>query len=210
MTKRKVKRFVVPIVYTLTFLAVGISILLMGKTINNLFTKEDSNYFVTGALFDNTLNVMDNTSSVISKPYLDETVRIIKSYYNNNSTKEEQQNSLIYYENTYIQNTGIFYTSDQEFNVISVLDGVVKDIKTDDLMGKTIIIEHKDNLLTMYYSLEEVNVSKGEEIKQNDIIGTSGSNKILKDSKYNLLFEVNYNNTFINPEEFYKMNIKDL
>ena len=53
-------------------------------------------------------------------------------------------------------------------------------------------------------------VSVGDEIKQGDLIGTSGPNQITPDSENMLLFEVVYNGVNINPESFYQMNIKDL
>ena len=55
----------------------------------------------------------------------------------------------------------------------------------------------------------EVNVQVGEVLSQGDIIGTSGENNIT-DSASNLLFEVYYNGTLLNPEEFYLMSVQDL
>ena len=60
-----------------------------------------------------------------------------------------------------------------------------------------------------YYSLGEVNVKVGEVLSQGDIIGTSGENNITTQSS-NLLFEVYYNGTLLNPEEFYLMDVTTL
>ena len=70
-------------------------------------------------------------------------------------------------------------------------------------------IEHNPNLRTIYYSLGEVNVKVGEVLNQGDLIGVSGENNIT-DSSSNLLFEVYYNGTLLNPEEFYSMDITTL
>ena len=50
----------------------------------------------------------------------------------------------------------------------------------------------------------------GNTLKKGDVIGTSGENKI--DSTYSnmLLFEVEHNGTYANPENIYGMNIKEL
>ena len=48
-------------------------------------------------------------------------------------------------------------------------------------------------------------MKKGDQLKQGEIIGKSGANKI-SELDNNLLFEVYYKGTLINPEEFYKMN----
>ncbi|MDD4408203.1 MAG: M23 family metallopeptidase, partial [Bacilli bacterium] len=67
-----------------------------------------------------------------------------------------------------------------------------------------------NNLTTIYQSLNEVDVKVGDVLKQGDIIGTSGNNKIITDSENMLLFEVINNGVNINPETFYQMNVKDL
>ena len=56
----------------------------------------------------------------------------------------------------------------------------------------------------------EVYVENGQKVKKGDVIGTSGENKI--DSTYSnmLLFEVEHNGTYANPENIYGMNIKEL
>ena len=107
-------------------------------------------------------------------------------------------------------NTGVLYASDSPFDVLNVLDGTVEDITADDIMGNIVTIKHSNNLTTIYQSLNEVNVIVGDVLKQGDIIGTSGSNKIKTDSENMLLFEVIYNGTNINPEKFYQMNTQDL
>ena len=39
-------------------------------------------------------------------------------------------------------NTGILYSSNESFDVISVLDGKVEDVKTDNLIGNIVTIKH--------------------------------------------------------------------
>lgn len=145
----------------------------------------------------------------IVKPYVDNNVKVAIPFYNYNGSDEEQQNALIYYENIYMQNTGVMYINDNEFNVIAVMDGKVKNIKEDAIMGKIVEIEHGNNLITIYQSLNNVNVSINQELKQGEIIGLSGKNKIVDSDKYALHFEVYNNGELINPEEFYNMSIED-
>ena len=83
------------------------------------------------------------------------------------------------------------------------------NIKEDELLGNVVEIEHNSNLRTIYYSLDEISVEVGEVLKKGDLIGTSGKNNITT-STSNLLFEVYYNGTLLNPLDFYNMNIKDL
>ena len=146
----------------------------------------------------------------IIKPFVDEAVSIAIPYYNVNGTDQEQQNSLIYYENIYMQNTGVMYVSDNQFNIVAVLDGKVKDIKEDTIMGKIVEIEHTNNLITIYQSLDSTNVSVGQEVKQGEIIGISGKNEIVEASKFALHFEVYKDGELINPEEFYNLSLSEL
>lgn len=146
----------------------------------------------------------------IIKPFVDENVKISIPYYNINDNETNQQSALIYYENIYMPSTGILYTSDNEFNVVSVLDGTIKDIKEDPIMGKIVEIEHNKKLSTIYQSLGNVNVSVGQKISQGEIIGLSGHNNIIDNSKYGLNFEVYKDFELINPEDFYSMSIESL
>jgi murein DD-endopeptidase MepM/ murein hydrolase activator NlpD len=50
----------------------------------------------------------------------------------------------------------------------------------------------------------------GDTVKQGDLIGTSGSNKVESSSENMLLFEVENNGTYINPEKFYEMKLEEL
>ena len=146
----------------------------------------------------------------IIKPYVDETVTVAIPYYNENSSDEEQQKSLIYYQNIYMQNTGVMYIGDNEFNIVSVLDGKVKNIKEDTIMGKIVEIEHSNNLITIYQSLQNTNLSVGQEVKQGEIIGLSGKNEIVDNAKFALHFEVYKDGELINPEDCYKLSISEL
>ena len=108
-----------------------------------------------------------------------------------------------------MKNTGVLYQADEVFDCVAVLSGTVLNIKEDDILGKVVEIEHNANLRTIYYSLGEVNVEVGEVLNQGDLIGTSGENNI-NDATSNLLFEVYYNGTLLNPEEFYEMDVASL
>ena len=108
-----------------------------------------------------------------------------------------------------MKNTGVFYQADIVFDCVAVLEGTVLNIKEDDILGNVVEIEHNPNLRTIYYSLDQVSVEVGEVLSQGDLIGTSGGNNITSNAN-NLLFEVYYNGTLINPEEFYQMEVSSL
>ena len=146
----------------------------------------------------------------IVKPFTSENVNVSKSYYNIQDDETKQQNSLVYYEHTYLQNSGILYSAPEVFDIVSVYDGTVTNIDQDEILGNVVEITHNPNLKTVYYSLGEISVKKDDVIISGSIIGKSGDNLLDDESENCLLFEVYYNGNTINPEEFYTMNINDL
>ena len=104
-------------------------------------------------------------------------------------------------------NTGILYSSDKEFNIISSLDGKVSNVKEDEILGNIIEIEHSNNIVTIYQSVKNVNVKVGDIVKQGDLIALSGSNKLENEKENCLHFEVYQNGALINPENFYTLDL---
>ena len=146
----------------------------------------------------------------IIKPFVDEDVKVSIPYYNMNDEDQKQQEALIYYENIYMQNTGIMYTRSTEFNVVAVLDGTIKNIKDDEIMGKIVEIEHNNDTSTIYQSLASTNVSIGQKVSQGEIIGISGKNNIVDSNLFALHFEVYRHGELINPEDFYNITLEEL
>lgn len=160
-------------------------------------------------LEENTMPTM-SSKEVVIRPYDSSKVIAEIPFYRQDGSKEEQEAALIYYENIYMQNTGVMYTSDEVFNVMATLDGIVKSIDEDEIMGKIVTIENNKNITTIYQSIDNVNVKVGDKLKQGDVIGTSGKNKIVSSDRYALHFEVFRKGEIINPEEFYLLSLEDI
>ena len=157
---------------------------------------------------DNIINV--TTTNKIIRPYTLESVTSTIPFYNREGTEEEQTAALIYYEGIYMQNTGVLYTANEEFDCVAVLDGVVKNIKEDSIMGNVVEIEHSNSLTTIYQNLGEVKVTVGASVKQGDVLATSGKNTLTSNDSNALHFEVFYKGELINPEEFYLYDYKEV
>ena len=165
------------------------------------------------ALKDNVTPVIKNDDTPVSKiekPFVSTNVAISKSFYDMTDEASKQQNSLVYYENTYLQNSGVLYSSQDAFEVLSSFDGIVTNVATDDILGNYVEITHNPNLKTVYYSLGDVQVKKDDVVISGDVIGKSGDNKLNGETENCLLFEVYHNGIAIDPEDFYNMNIEDL
>ncbi|MCI8574919.1 MAG: M23 family metallopeptidase [Bacilli bacterium] len=214
MKKRKLKGFVLPSIYGLVVFCLFATVYFLNNSLN--FTAPELNQN------DNSVTVnVDNqensdiyvVSPVPEKPIIPFTkdgVTISKSFYNFEDDAEKQQNSLIYYENTYMQNTGVLYSSDESFDVLASVDGTVKDVKEDEILGSVVTVEYNSNVTVIYYSLSDVKVTTGMNVKTNDIIGTSGANKLENEKQNCLLFEVYINGNLVNPIDFFEMKLEDL
>lgn len=204
MKVRRLRKFVIPTIYTIALAALFISILIIGKTYNS-FTNEDINSHVVNAIVDDDSKaVMNETENKMIKPFANENVTISKNFYDKDATEEEQQNSLIYYENTYMQNSGVLYTSENAYDIVATLDGKISDIKTDDILGNVIEIDHDNEIKTVYQSVDNIKVKVGDEVKQGDVIATSGANKLNNTNKNCLLFEVYQKGQLVNPEKMFE------
>ncbi len=211
MKSKKLRSFVLPTVYIMVISVLFISISFLA---NNLSHNIEYGNMSVSTLDDNTTPVIKNEEnilqSIIEKPYVSSNVSISKSFYDMTDDAKKQEDSLVYYQNTYLQNSGVLYESTDPFDIKASYDGKVTNVSKDDILGNYIEITHNENLKTVYYSLSEVTVKKDDVVLSGDVIGKSGTNKLNNDSKNSLLFEVYHNGVALDPEDFYNMNIDDL
>lgn len=211
MKRRKLKGFVLPSIYGLVVVFVFVTVYFLNNSLS--YEAPVIKPVEKTVIEQNTENDMIVVNPVPDKPitpFNKDTVEIAKSFYNQDDDPENQTKSLIYYENTYMQNTGILYASDELFEVLASVDGTVKNVKDDEILGTVVTIEYNSKVTTVYYSLSDVKVKIGDTVKTNDIIGTSGANKLENVKQNCLLFEVYINGVLINPIDFYEMNLEDL
>ncbi len=154
--------------------------------------------------------VISESTGVIKKPYLNEEVKILKNYYDYQGTEEEQENSIMYYESTYMPNYAILYGGPDTFEVVSILDGTVINIKEDSLLGNIVEIQHDNDIISVYQSVNDVTVELNQIVKQGEVIAHSGTSNLNKDLKNHLLFELLYKSQIVNPEDYYNKNINEL
>ncbi len=210
MKKYRLKSWVVISVYLLTVGAIVSSLYLVGKVLKSSLYDDTNLSYIYHDLIRSTAVVNSSADEKIIKPFTLEEVSVVKGFYEKDAESKTQEQALIYYENTYMPNTGVLYGAKNSFDVISVADGTVESIVADELIGNIVTIKHTNNLISRYESINEVNVMVGDALKKGDVIGTAGENKIDSTYDYMLLFEVEHNGTFVNPENIFGMNVKEL
>lgn len=155
-------------------------------------------------LFKNPIQQVNSESDLtVIKPYTNEKVSIAQNYYDYRGEEKEQQNSIIYYDGTYMQSTGVSYSSGEAFDVVAVLPGEVTEVVEDELIGNSITIKHEDNTYSVYQSVTDITVSKGDSVNQGDKIAVSSTSNLNKDLNNHLYFELIIDGKSVNPEEYY-------
>ena len=197
--KYKPKSYVMPTLYLLFLFVITAGIYFTQKTFNVNEKKEFDNItFVSSSIFNRSVPII-NVPEVIIKPYTDENILISKYYYNKQASEEDKVKAVVYYEGTYMPNTGIDYKNEKEFDVISVYDGTVIDIENNEILGKSVKIRHNGEIISVYQGLGEIDVKEGDVVFTGQKIGTSGTNKINQNNGNNLHFEIYKNGETIDP-----------
>jgi len=209
--KLKLRPFVFPTVYMILVL-----VLLGAVYYNGLISSSYKNEYNNSNLrYVTTLDLLDSVEvskkeEVMVRPYTKEDVKIGKNYYDYKQDNKQQENSIVYYEGTYIQNSGVDYIHEKEFDVVSCLDGTVISAEKTDLMGYIIEIKYNNDIIISYQSLSEVTVKANDQVSKGQKIGTSGKSSIGSELGNHLHLEMYYNGTTVNPEHYYNKNIKDI
>ncbi len=208
MKTRRLRKSIIPFLYAIIVVMLIGTIFMIESAISKNYKKEEYQ-FVSETIFDHSKPVV-NTEILIGKPYTDSEVKILKSFYNYKGESEDQQNSILFHEDTYLPNTGVVYGGKENFDIVSILDGEVTDLKTDPLLGTIVEIKHSDSMIGVYQSIGEVMVKKGDMVKIGQIIGKSGTSNVEKDLGSHLLFELIINGQTVNPEDYYGKKVSEI
>ena len=207
MKRRKLKQGVWISLYLVLIVGIVASAFALRSAMNSVPSEDDDLDYVSSSILDEDVPVINEVSKMI-KPYTTEGVSIAKSYYDYQADAAEQEKSIVYHDNTYMQNSGVDYVLDNVFDVVSVLDGTVTNVKEDELVGKTVEIKHDNDYVTVYQSLSEVSVKKGDTVKQGDVIGKSGTNELDSEVGNHLHFELYIGGQVVNPASYIDKEIK--
>lgn len=213
MKSRRFKKVFVPVIYGVCVVAFLFGMYFAQDFVQKkLFSKKADLEYVDGEITDDLEKDIPvvGTTSIIVRPYLDSSVTIARSFYDYNGDSGDQEKAIIYYEDTYMQNSGVDYASENTFDVISVLDGTVISVEDSDILGKTVQIRHSNDLITVYQSLSDVTVKVDDQVIQGQIIAKSGTSNIDKELGNHLHFELFFKGEIVNPEEYYNKSIDEL
>ena len=203
--KLVLKPFVLPTLYILMV----VTLMFMSTTMIYEKEEDENITYVSDSIFNDTLPVISSDEVFVLNPYASEKVKITTGFYNYQEEESKQESAIIKYDNTYLQNSGITYTSEEKFDVVSIMDGKVTKIYNNELLGNIVEITHENNIVSIYQMLSDVAVKVDSRVKRGDIIAKSGPSNLLTTTN-NLHFEIIKDGMTINPSTILGKNIKDI
>lgn len=209
--KKNLKIYAVPFLYIIAIVTFGGSMYLIQRIVNTskFESQEPIQYVDKEIINDQEYIPVVATTATILRPYLNSDVKTNKTFYHYEEDATNQENAIVFYENTYMQNSGTSYNYKETFDVISILDGTVIEVTENSVLGKTIKIRHGNDLISTYSSLSDINVKENDTILRGQVIGKSGSCPLYSND-YNLYFELNYQGKNIDPEKSYEKTVDEL
>ena len=210
MKKLRLKKGAIIGAYLIAFSLTGMSAFFVSQNMQaNNPTEEDIENVNSSIIDDKEDREVIKEDVKMVKPYTNEEVQTLKYFYDYQAEAETQEKSILYHENTYIQNSGMDFGLTDTFDVVSVLDGTVVDVREDELLGTVIEIKHDNDFISSYQSLSEVSVKKNDTIKQGQVIGKSGTNTIDQDLGNHLHFELYKSGEVVDPSKYFDQVISD-
>jgi len=208
MKRRKLKPYVLPTIMTLAIVSVMFGTAMLRSNLQKDTSEDELTSYVTSTVLEEEQPVIKE-STIMINPYTDTTVSIGKNYYDYKADAETQEKSIVYHDNTYMQNSGTDFVGEKVFDVVAVLDGSVTDVKEDETLGKVVEIKHENGYISIYQSLSEVSVKKGDIVTQGQVIGKSGTNTIDQDLGNHLHFELYKSGEVVDPSKYFDQVISD-
>ena len=207
--KRQLKKSVVYVLYALSFVLLVGGIGILGFATKKV-TDQKVSYVSKGILdYEENMPVV-NTDAKIVRPYIDTEVKVLKNFYDYQAEAIEQEESLIYYEGTYMPSSGVSYSKGDAFDIVSILDGKVLEIKEDATLGNVITIEHENGITSVYQSVEEISVKVNDEVLGGQVIAKSSTSNISTELGNHLYFELIINGICVDPENYYDKSVNEL
>lgn len=209
MKKRRLKKSVVYVLYGISFALLLSGVLLLGVATED--SASDTFEYVSKSIldFEEEVKVINSNNKII-RPYNDANVKIVKDFYDYKGEEKSQEESLIYYENTYMPSSGVSYSNGEKFEVVSILEGTVTDVKEDTITGNSITIEHANGITSIYQSITNITVKKGDIINAGFVIGISSTSNIRKDLNNHLYFELIIDGVCVDPENYYDKLVNEI
>ncbi|MCR6112334.1 M23 family metallopeptidase [Bacillus sp. A301a_S52] len=211
------KRWALPALYLTMSAVVLTTFLWMTSTSENLTEEKDSQFNIESEQNNQRFNVAEDAETnedaipavshdeVFELPVLEEKeVAVVGIFHDFDTSLEDQEQAFIRYNNYFYQNRGIDLAKEdgETFDVAAAMSGTVVKAEEDALFGQVVHIEHDEDILTIYQSLDGVSLEPGQTVKQGDVIGQAGRNLYNREAGVHAHFEIRKANVPVNPLDY--------
>ncbi len=155
------------------------------------------------------IKAVDLSPNIVNLDYtISETDSILRSYVEH---EEDILNSFVFVKPTNGRVTDSFSVNDRHYGVdvatnylekiYSVLDGEVLIVGESAEFGNFLIINHSDNIMSIYMHADNFIKKRGEVISAGDLVGFTGNTGTLSTGTH-LHFELKHNGINVDPEKY--------
>ncbi len=102
-------------------------------------------------------------------------------------------------KSAYYRHTGIDISGNPGDRVMAAGNGIVSYTGFSPTGGRTIVIKHNTMIRTTYLNLQSIFISKGDSVRQGDIIASIGALDDPSCGGYHLHFGIIYDNAYLDP-----------
>ena len=128
-----------------------------------IYCKVDENATLFNSLFKTNISFVDMNQTIRS--YID------KLFFLKNDVNEEDNQEMVSNEIMYIEiGNNKYQTSDQ--NIQMIKNGEIISMSYQNEYEYFVVIDYEDNITALYTFIDEVNVSVGQTLSKNDILGS--------------------------------------
>lgn len=183
---------------------IGISFLLIvsaGITAYNLLPKQSDLPVFQEEFVIKLPSALPSTQQQPIKPFKEGIIAV--DYFNGTS---QDVVSVVEYEGVYRPSQGIDISYNQTaFDIVSAFDGIVVDVKKDPMLGDSVQVSTGEYIIT-YQCLSDIQVEKGSQVKQNDLLGKASTNLYQSELGNHLHLVVEKNDKIIDPKLLIPLN----
>ncbi|MGZ9586299.1 peptidoglycan DD-metalloendopeptidase family protein [Paenibacillus marinisediminis] len=128
-------------------------------------------------------------------------VEVVMGFFDASASVEEQEKAMVEYKNTFTANSGIDLArkDKKEFDVLAAMSGKVTRAEAHPTQGNVIEIDHGNGMKTVYQSVTDMKVKKGDVVSKGDAIAKAGRSELKKDFGVHVHFGVFEDNKPVNP-----------
>ncbi|WP_149453035.1 M23 family metallopeptidase [Pasteuria penetrans] len=130
-------------------------------------------------------------------------VRTMGFYQGGSSKGGGEGASLIHYENVFFPHSGIDFArpDGHTFDVLATAAGRVTRVEEDAVVGKQVEVTHPDGRKSIYQSLADIVVQKGQSVQRGQVLARAGNNRLEGGSGVHLHLEtLDAQGRVVNPE----------